>query len=209
MFTGIIQTIGQIHDVQINESGKQFEITCPEIIKKINIDDSVSVNGVCLTATEVKTSSFVAQAVHVTLEKTTLNHLNINSAVNLELALRMGDPMGGHQVQGHVNGVIPVKEITGMGENFIVTFDLPTELADQIAPYIVNEGSIAIDGTSLTIAKADATSFKVSIIPHTWSHTIFHCYQVGSLVNVEVDIMAKHLEKLLTHYLKTHKLLAK
>jgi riboflavin synthase len=190
MFTGIIKDIGTIRSIRANAEGREFVIDAPKLSSEIAIDDSVATNGVCLTATEINGSSFKIQAVHVTLEKTTIGKLKQGDKVNLELALRPMDRMGGHFVQGHVNGVAKITQINSKGKNYEVTLEAPKDLYR----YMISEGSIALEGISLTISKLTSTSFSVSIIPHTWDNTILHMKKVGDSINIEVDMMAKYLE---------------
>lgn len=190
MFTGLIKDIGIIKGIKPNAEGKEFIIETPKLSQEIQIDDSVATNGVCLTATEIKDKTFKVQAVHVTLEKTNIGSLKIGDKVNLELALRPMDRLGGHFVQGHVNGTGKIKSIKTLGKNFEVTLSAPNNLYK----YMIPEGSIAIDGISLTIAKLTSNDFSVSIIPHTWENTILHSKKIGDSVNIEVDMMAKYLE---------------
>ena len=148
MFTGLIKDIGTIKSVQKNSEGAEITITsklCPDI----EVDDSVATNGVCLTATSITDNTFKVQAVHMTLKKSNIGELRVGSKVNLELALRPIDRMGGHFVQGHVNGVGKFKSATSFGKNWECEFSAPKELFK----YIINEGSITIDGISLTVAK--------------------------------------------------------
>ncbi len=189
MFTGLIKDIGTIKKVIPNATGKEFIIET-KLISEIKPDDSVATNGVCLTATKIEGSQFHMQAVHVTLEKTSIGHLKPGSKVNLELALRPIDRLGGHFVQGHVNGTGKMKSVKKLGNNYEVEITPPKALFK----YFINEGSVALDGISLTIAKVLDTSFVVSIIPHTWDHTILHTKKVGDTLNIEVDMMAKYLE---------------
>lgn len=195
MFTGLIKDIGTIKAITPNSTGKEFLIEAPEIYSMIQIDDSVATNGCCLTATEVQGKTFKVQAVHVTLEKTNLGKLCIGDKVNLELALRPIDRLGGHFVQGHINGVGRVQAILHRGNNWEFTINCPKELFK----YMISEGSIAIDGISLTIARLTDTSFTVSIIPHTYENTILHSKKVGDSVNIEVDMMAKYLENFMIY----------
>lgn len=190
MFTGLIKDIGTIKAIKSNPEGKEFTIEATKLIEEIKIDDSVATNGVCLTATEIRGSTFKVQAVHVTLEKTTTGKLTVGSKVNLELALRPMDRLGGHFVQGHVNGIGKILKIDSRGKNFDVTLEAPSDLRR----YMIAEGSIALEGISLTISKLTSTSFSVSIIPHTWDNTILHAKKVGDYLNIEVDMMAKYLE---------------
>tara|TARA_Y100001936_G_C16072429_1_gene671637 strand:+ start:2026 stop:2655 length:630 start_codon:yes stop_codon:yes gene_type:complete len=193
VFTGLIKDIGTIVSVKSNSEGKEFVIKAPNLHKDIQIDDSVSTNGVCLTATEIKGEMFKIQAVHVTLEKTNIGKLKQGDKVNLELALRPMDRLGGHFVQGHVNGVGAIKSVNQRGKNWEITIDAPKELFR----YIISEGSIAVDGISLTVARLREREFTVSIIPHTYENTILHTKKIGDSVNIEVDMMAKYLENFL------------
>jgi riboflavin synthase len=190
MFTGLIKDIGTIKSIKTNPEGKEFTIEAKKLIEEIKIDDSVATNGVCLTATEISGSTFKVQAVHVTLDKTTTGKLTVGSKVNLELALRPMDRLGGHFVQGHVNGVGKIMKIDSRGKNFEITISAPTDLRR----YMISEGSIALEGISLTISKLTSSSFSVSIIPHTWDNTVLHTKKVGDSLNIEVDMMAKYLE---------------
>ena len=194
MFTGIILEVGKITSVKNITEGKEFQIQCPKIIKEIQVKDSIAINGTCLTAIELKEDSFKAQAVHVTLDKTSLGGLKENSSVNLELALRPIDRMGGHFVQGHVNTMATICEIEKIGSNWNFSF----EIDQKYSKYIVKEGSISIDGTSLTISDHNISKniFKVTVIPHTLSNTIFGQYIEGQKVNIEFDMLFKYLESL-------------
>jgi riboflavin synthase len=189
MFTGLIKDVGEIVSINENAEGKIFKIKT-KLIHEIGIDDSVAVNGCCLTATEVFGDEFLVQAVHVTLQKTAIGALEKGSQVNLELAMRLSDRLGGHLVQGHVNGVGSLVEISNQGENFHLWF----ELDQKLLKYIILEGSIAISGISLTVANIESNKVMVTIIPHTWKNTNFSQLKTKDLVNIEVDMMAKYLE---------------
>lgn len=195
MFTGLIKEIGKVAKLEKNESGATLKITCPKIISEIQIGDSIAVSGVCLTATNLEKDAFSVQMIHTTLEKSSLVQVSPGSSVNLELALRASDRLGGHFVQGHVNTTALVSKIEAKGGNYLVSF----EIESAYQKYISQEGSIAIDGTSLTIAYVGEKGFTISIIPHTWDETIFHTYQVGTTVNIEVDCLMKYVENLLRH----------
>ena len=203
MFTGLIKDIGKIKKIIPNPEGKEFVIETKALSSEIAIDDSVATNGVCLTATKIEGHFFTVQAVHVTLEKTTIGALNVGSLVNLELALRPMDRLGGHIVQGHVNGTGKIQNIKKLGNNYEVT--LSTE--KDLFKYIIREGSIALDGISLTIARLTDNSFTVSIIPHTWENTNLHTKNIGDSVNIEVDMMAKYLENFLRFEKKDDRLI--
>lgn len=193
MFTGLIQEVGTILSVEENSEGKVFLIEAPSLISQIKVDDSVATNGVCLTATQIKDKAFRAQAVHVTLQKTSLGSLKPQDKVNLELSLHASDRLGGHMVQGHVNGLGKIKNIEHKGGNWEVEVSFPHELRK----YMISEGSVALDGTSLTIAKLTPDSLSVSLIPHTLEKTAFHSKKVGDHLNIEVDMMAKYIENFL------------
>lgn len=190
MFTGLIKDIGIIKRITPNATGKEFVIQTKNLIKEIAIDDSVATNGVCLTATNVSEDSFTCQAIHVTLEKSNLGLMRVGNKVNLELALRPIDRLGGHFVQGHVNGTANILKIDKNGNNWYYTLKPQSSLLK----YIIKEGSISLDGISLTVADVSETSFSVSIIPHTYENTTIHTKKIGDSFNVEVDMMAKYLE---------------
>jgi riboflavin synthase len=190
MFTGLIKDLGKIVKIKPNSEGVEFTIET-KLASDIAIDDSVATNGVCLTATSVSENSFTAQAVHITLEKTTLGKLKQNDVVNLELALRPMDRLGGHMVQGHVGGTAKFRSVTNKGKNFELTFSINDK---NLLKYMILEGSIAIEGISLTIARLDGDNLTVTIIPHTWEHTNLSHKKIGENVNIEVDMMAKYLE---------------
>lgn len=201
MFTGLIKDQGRVLSIKENLEGKIFEIKT-KLASEISIDDSVAVNGVCLTATAVSENSFTMQAVHITLEKTNLGMLLPDSLVNLELALKYSDRLGGHLVQGHVNGTAEVLSLENRGENYNIWYRIP----DELKKFVIKEGSIALDGISLTVADLKNNEVMVTIIPHTWNETQIHHVKVGSIVNVEVDSqavhMAKYLDVLFENYLK-------
>lgn len=195
MFTGIVKKIGKIESIVSNAEGIFLKIDAGTLAAKANIDDSVCINGVCQTVVFKENHTLGFQAVKVTLEKTNFSDFKVGDQVNLESSLTPSDPMGGHFVMGHVNGIAEINEIQNFGNNYFTWFKTPEELQK----YIVEEGSISIDGVSLTIAKVEDSSnrFAVSLIPHTWENTIFHTKNIGSKVNIEVDILAKYIENLL------------
>jgi riboflavin synthase len=193
MFTGLIQEVGTIVSVVQNTEGKEFIIKAPSLIKEIQIDDSVATNGCCLTATQIKGDTFKVQAVHMTLQKTSVGMLKSGDKVNLELSLRPNDRLGGHFVQGHVNAMGQIKQITTTGENWEIEVSIPPELRK----YMISEGSICLDGISLTIAKLTPSSLTVAIIPHTLEKTTLGTKKVGDHLNLEVDMIAKYIENFL------------
>lgn len=193
MFTGLIEEIGKISSITAIAGGKRLKISASKILGDLKVDDSVAVNGICLTATNVDNTGFTCEAVGVTLTKTTLQNFFVNEEVNLERAVRLADRLGGHLVQGHVNGIGSVKNISKLGDNYFVELIIP----DELKKYLVEEGSIAVDGISLTIAKLENSTCGLSIIPHTWNNTIIKNKRTGSKVNIETDVIAKYVEKLL------------
>lgn len=193
MFTGLIQEVGTIQSISTNAECKEFIIRAPNLIKDISIDDSVATNGVCLTATKIDGDTFKVQAVHVTLEKTSIGHLRTNDKVNLELSLRPQDRLGGHFVQGHVNALGKIKKIESTGNNWEIEVSFPPELRK----YMISEGSITLDGISLTIARLSDTTLTVAIIPHTLEKTSLSSKKVGDVLNLEVDMIAKYIENFL------------
>jgi len=197
MFTGLIKELGEVLSIQRNSEGKIITFKSNELISDMGVDDSVSINGACQTIISKSSSSFRVQAVHTTLEKTTLGFLKVGDLVNMELALRLADRLGGHLVQGHVNGIGTITDIKNYGDNYVMNFSVTSELMK----YIVKEGSITLHGTSLTLSNLwrEKNMAQVSIIPHTWNHTLFHKLWIGDKLNVEVDILAKYVENLLLY----------
>lgn len=196
MFTGLIEEIGKIQNITLISGGKQIAIVAEKILTDLKIDHSVAVSGVCLTAVKILENGFVAEAVGETLEKSTLNNIQVGQNVNLERAMQIGDRLGGHFVQGHVNGVGIVKQLHQRGENWYLVVEIPKELER----YVINEGSIAIDGISLTIADLHGTDVGVSVIPHTYKNTLISKYKIGQNVNIETDFLAKYIEKFVNSY---------
>ena len=196
MFTGIIEEIGKIIKIESIAGGKKLKILMDRISDDIKIDDSIAVNGVCLTITGIDKSGVWLDIVGETLEKTTLASMREGGSVNLERALRLSDRLGGHLVQGHVNGVGEITQISKRGENYYLEIFLPPDLIR----YVVNEGSITVDGISLTIARIENMRIGISIIPHTWQHTMLSNARVGQKVNIETDVLAKYVEKILNNF---------
>jgi riboflavin synthase len=194
MFTGIIEEIGKIEKITPIAGGLSIKIKAEKILNDVAVNDSVCIDGVCLTVTQLDNSSFLVDAVGATLEKTTFNNVKADASVNLERSVRLNDRLGGHLVQGHVNGVGKINEIKKLGENYLVKINIP----DDLGKYLIKEGSIAINGISLTIADLDNAEISLSIIPHTWQKTNLKDKKVNDKVNVEIDILAKYVEKLLT-----------
>ena len=195
MFTGLIGELGSITSIEKGESSAVFTISAPKLISQIAVGDSVAVNGVCLTATAISGTTFTADVMIQTLSLTSLSQLAVTSAVNLELAAQLNARMGGHMVQGHVDGVAKVVGLTP-GDKW-AQFDITVPA--HLAKYIVNQGSICLDGVSLTVGGIDDSSNVVTVwlIPETLENTNLSTKGAGDLVNVEVDVLAKYVERLL------------
>ena len=195
MFTGLISELGLITAIDKGADSAVFKINAPGLISEINLGDSVAVNGVCLTATSVSGTEFTADVMIQTLSLTSLAKTIVGSPVNLELAAQLNARMGGHMVQGHVDGVASVIGLTP-GDKW-AQFDI--KVPEHLAKYIVNQGSISLDGVSLTVGKIDDATSVVTVwlIPETLERTNLSSKKPGDLVNVEVDVLAKYVERLL------------
>jgi riboflavin synthase len=195
MFTGLISELGKVSAITKGESSAIFTINAPALISEIKLGDSVAVNGVCLTATSITGTSFTADVMVQTLSLTSLSQVSVGSAVNLELAAQLDARMGGHMVSGHIDGVATVVGLT-QGEKWL-QFDI--KVPEKLSKYIVNQGSIALDGVSLTVGEInDANQVTVWLIPETLARTNLAAKQPGDLVNVEVDLIAKYVERVIT-----------
>ncbi len=188
MFTGIIEEVGRVTSAQ---SGK-LTITANDVLREMKVGDSIGVNGVCLTITNFSTNSFSVDVMPETLRRTNLGRLYVGDRVNLERPLALGGRLGGHLVQGHVDEVGKVISVIPEGESIVIKFEAPPELMR----YVVEKGFITIDGISLTVVDCNAHSFQVSVVGYTREHTNLGSGQVGDLVNLEVDIIAKYVEQL-------------
>jgi riboflavin synthase len=195
MFTGIIEELGQVVENQRRGSSARLRIHCRRVLEDADLGSSLAVNGVCLTVVDRQADGFAADLGAETLARTNLGRLAPGDLVNLERPLQLSSRLSGHLVQGHVDGLAEVRTVTPLNaENWELQIALPPELAR----YTVYKGSIALDGVSLTIARLEGCILSISIIPHTWTNTIIHRYQSGDVVNVECDLIAKYVERLLT-----------
>lgn len=194
MFTGIIEEIGTVRAIRKGTVSASMEIGCKDILEDVKIGDSIAVNGVCLTATTLTGSGFTADVMHETLSRSSLGALKPGSHVNLERAMAAGGRFGGHIVSGHIDGTGSIRKLE-RDENAVW---YTISCGPSLLRYIIEKGSIAIDGISLTVAKVDADSFSVSIIPHTLSETILAEKKAGDIVNLENDCIGKYVERLLT-----------
>jgi riboflavin synthase len=192
MFTGLVQDLGRVAGAQSSGDGVRLAVATA-LAGDIGEGDSVAVNGVCLTASAVAAGQFEAEVMNETLRRSSLHEVREGAVVNLELPLRASDRLGGHVVQGHVDGVGGIAEITpdGFSRQLRITAD------EDVLRYVVLKGSIAVDGVSLTVSGIDDASFTVSLIPETLERTSLGSAQVGTPVNLEVDVLAKYVEKLI------------
>jgi riboflavin synthase len=192
MFTGLISDLGEVSGLERGGAGATLTVST-RLADELREGDSISVNGVCLTATEVGDASFKAEAMIETLERSSLGQLRSGAPVNLELPLRAEDRLGGHVVQGHVDGTGVVSAIREQGFSRV----LEVETDPGLARYLVAKGSVALDGVSLTISALREGGFAVSLIPETLQRTNLGTIEEGALLNIEVDILAKHVERLM------------
>jgi riboflavin synthase len=196
MFTGIISAIGRISSVDRQDGQARFGLAADELdMAGVQLGDSIAVNGVCLTVIEFDAAGFSADLSRETLELTTLGQADVGTSVNLERALALGDSLGGHMVTGHVDGVGVVKSVTPDAGSVRLTIEAP----EQLARYIAQKGSVCIDGVSLTVNGVDGAVFELMIVPHTQLATIIEQYEPGTLVNLEIDMIARYLERLMQY----------
>lgn len=193
MFTGIVEETGSIKNIKRGAASAELSIEASKVLEDVALGDSIAVNGVCLTVTDFSGSMFTADVMHETLDRSSLGALRPGSPVNLERAMKADGRFGGHIVSGHIDGTGHISNISRDDNAIWYTIDT----SGDILRYIVEKGSIAIDGISLTVASVDESSFKVSIIPHTAANTILAVKKVGDVVNLENDIIGKYVEKLM------------
>lgn len=196
MFTGIVQALGRVRGVRAQALDRDFVVECPaEIATRLTLGASIAIDGVCQTVTALDSTNFTVHAIAETLRVTTLDRLSEGDEVNLEPSLGAGDPLGGHFVQGHVDGVAKLRARTSHGESIEYAFEAPAELVGQL----VSKGSIALDGVSLTVGPdLTDTRFSVYLIPHTLEVTTLGRREVGDAVNVETDILGKYILRFLS-----------
>lgn len=198
MFGGIVETTGKITKLELVDGCQHMTITPAQLFDDVNIGDSIAVNGVCLTVTQLTKTSFDVTAVPETLRLTNLSQLATHSEVNLERSLKYNSRIGGHYMQGHVDGVGEILEIKrDNSDALLIKISIPANLAK----YTVSKGYITLDGMSITLIETQPTWFTITLIPHTQTVTIAKNYKVGSKINIEVDMMGKYIEKIVGAHL--------
>ena len=193
MFTGIVREKGRVAALDGGNEGIRLRIEAPDTATRVAVGDSVAISGCCLTVVAVEDGTLSFDAVPETLDRTSLGGLAPGREVNLESAVRAGEPLGGHVMQGHVDAVGTVRSVEAEGEGRRIWFDTP----DSVLRYVVEKGSIAVDGVSLTVAALDDGGFAVALIPHTLAETTLGDFAPGRPVNLEADVLAKYVERLL------------
>ena len=194
MFTGLTEETGIIEASQQVRGGRKISIKAGLIMEDIHVDDSILINGVCQTVVSFSNNTFTVEAVEETLRKTTLGKLHTGKKVNLERSVRLSDRLGGHLVQGHVDCTGTVSTVNPETMGILIRVSFPPEFSK----YIVNTGSICVDGVSLTVAQTEGNIFMVSVIPHTWKKTALSDLKPGIEVNLEFDIIGKYIERMMT-----------
>ena len=192
MFTGIIETMGVISNLKTDLGNLNISIKS-SLTPELKIDQSVAHNGVCLTVTHINADEYTVTAIRETLDKTNLGHLKIGDKVNLERAMKLGDRLDGHMVQGHVDQTAVCTSIEEANGSWVFTFQYDATLNN----ITIEKGSITVNGTSLTVVNSKQNSFSVAIIPYTYNHTNFSTFKEGTLVNLEFDVLGKYVTKLL------------
>ena len=193
MFTGLIREVGRVAAIDGGDDGVRLTIEAPATARDARLGDSIALSGVCLTVVDRTDGRLAFDAVPETLARSSLQTLEPGSRVNVEPALRAGEPLGGHYVQGHVDGVGRVRSVEPEGDGRRIWVDAPP----QLMRYVVEKGSVAVEGTSLTVADLDERGFAVALIPHTLGETTLGELEPGDPVNLEADVLAKYVEKLL------------
>ncbi len=196
MFTGLVETVGRVAGREEFDKGIRFFMSAPELAELLSGGDSLAIDGVCHTVFDAAGEEFTFESIRTTLSRTTLGEFTPGREVNLERAIRAGEPMGGHLVQGHVDGVGEITEVERAGETVFLRFRMPAEIARLTVLY----GSIALDGISLTVNRLFQDVAEVAIIPYTLSHTNVGRLESGSLVNLEADLVGKYVDQLLRPY---------
>ncbi len=190
MFTGLVEEMGTVRERVPSAAGARMVIGCDVVRDGLAIGDSVSVNGACLTVVQMTDDTFAVDCVEETLRRTSVGDREAGDTVNLERAMRLGDRLGGHMVQGHVDGTGTVRGITGEGDGVLMSIACP----DDVLRYVVEKGSVTVDGVSLTVASREPDGFTIALIPHTMQATTLGANALGRRVNLEADVVAKYVE---------------
>jgi riboflavin synthase len=193
MFTGLVEETGRVGSIEPRAGGRRIWIEATRVMEDLSEGASIAVDGCCLTATALESHRFAVDAVPETLSRTTLGGRERGDAINLERPLRLSDRLGGHLVQGHVDGVGEVLRVTDEGQGRRMTLAVP----DALRRFVAEKGSIAVDGVSLTVAALEDRGCEIALIPHTLEHTVAGGYRPGRRVNLEVDLLARYLARLL------------
>ena len=192
MFTGIVEEIGKVKRIERRSGYQRTTIAAVRVLDGVKLGDSISLDGACHTVVEFDGTGFTVESVNETLQRTTLGKLQVGHAVNLERSLKLGDRLDGHMVAGHVDGVGIVIRRSESADNVVFEVEMP----EKLAPYVAEKGSVAIHGISLTVVSVTSRTFSVTIIPHTLSVTTLQHKHTGDTVNLEVDMIARYLERL-------------
>jgi len=193
MFTGLVEEVAKIRRIWRTQESARLQVEATTVMAGVALGDSIAVNGVCLTVTDFTERTFTADAIPETMRRSNLGNLTVGSAVNLERALAVGSRFGGHIVAGHVDGIGKLLTRTTEGIATVLAIGASAE----VLRYIVDKGSVCVDGVSLTVMDVSDATFRISIIPHTWGSTTLAAAQVGTIFNLECDVLAKYVEKLL------------
>ena len=191
MFTGIIETLGIIKEIR-KEQGNLHITVASDITQELKIDQSVAHNGICLTVVKINKNEYMVTAIQETIDKTAIGSWQVNDVLNLERAMKLGDRLDGHMVQGHVDQTGTCMGITDANGSWVFTFEYNPALSN----ITIEKGSITVNGTSLTVVNSEKNSFSVAIIPYTYEHTNFHTYSEGTTVNLEFDVIGKYVARL-------------
>ena len=195
MFTGIVRELGVVVEAEEAGGGRALAVRAPATASRTRVGDSIAIDGCCLTATEVADGTIRFQAVPETIARSTLGTLERNEQVNVEPAIRAGEELGGHYVQGHVDAVGRIRSVEAEGQGFRVVVEAP----EAVLRYCVEKGSVTVDGVSLTVAELADDAFAVALVPHTLEATTLSALRPGQAVNLEADVLAKYVERLVAH----------
>ena len=195
MFTGIVRELGVVVEAEEAGGGRALAVRAPATASRTHVGDSIAIDGCCLTATEVADGTIRFQAVPETIARSTLGTLERNEQVNVEPAIRAGEELGGHYVQGHVDAVGRIRSVEAEGQGFRVVVEAP----EAVLRYCVEKGSVTVDGVSLTVAELADDAFAVALVPHTLEATTLSALRPGQAVNLEADVLAKYVERLVAH----------